>query len=30
AVITRNHDLVKWSMPRLLTVFLDNPQHLGR
>lgn len=28
--ITRDHDLVKWGMPRLLTVFLDNPQHLGR
>lgn len=28
--ITRNHALVKWQMPRLLTIFLDNPQHIGR
>ncbi|MFL6060619.1 MAG: DUF1800 domain-containing protein [Marmoricola sp.] len=28
--ITKDHDLIKWGMPRLLTVFLDNPQHLGR
>lgn len=30
AVITAQHDLVKWKMPRLLTVFLDNPWHIGR
>ncbi|MGO4258275.1 DUF1800 domain-containing protein [Marmoricola sp. RAF53] len=29
-VITRKHALVKWGMPRLLTVFLDNPQHFTR
>lgn len=28
--ITADHDLVRWNMSRLLTVFLDNPQHLGR
>lgn len=30
AVITKNHELVTWQMPRLLTVFLDNPHHIGR
>jgi hypothetical protein len=30
AVITKDHALVRWMMPRLLTVFLDNPTHLGR
>lgn len=30
AIITKDHALVRWEMPRLLTVFLDNPQHLGR
>jgi hypothetical protein len=30
ATITADHDLVRWSMPRLLTVLLDNPHHLGR
>jgi len=29
-VITKDHALVRWMMPRLLTVFLDNPTHLGR
>jgi hypothetical protein len=29
-VITKDHGLVRWEMPRLLTVLLDNPQHLGR
>ncbi len=29
-VITRDHPLVKWSMPRLLTVFLDSPAFLTR
>lgn len=28
--ITATHPLVRWEMPRLLTVFLDNPQHIGR
>ncbi|MET3962312.1 hypothetical protein ABIE44_002246 [Marmoricola sp. OAE513] len=30
ATITAKHDLVRWQMPRLLTVFLDNPLHIGR
>jgi hypothetical protein len=30
ATITSKHDLIRWNMPRLLTVFLDNPQHIGR
>lgn len=30
ALITADHDLVRWQMSRLLTVFLDSPQHLGR
>jgi len=30
AVITKEHELIRWGMPRLLTVFLDNPTHLGR
>ncbi len=29
-VITRSHGVIKWEMPRLLTVFLDNPDHLSR
>jgi hypothetical protein len=29
-VITRDHALVKWSMPRLLTTFLDSPDFLTR
>jgi hypothetical protein len=29
-VITRDHPLVKWSMPRLLTTFLDSPDFLTR
>ncbi|MFC4785159.1 DUF1800 domain-containing protein [Nocardioides sp. MAHUQ-72] len=29
-VITRDHALVKWSMPRLLTTFLDSPAFLTR
>jgi len=29
-VITADHALVRWEMPRLLTVFLDNPLHIGR
>jgi uncharacterized protein DUF1800 len=29
-VITRDHPLVKWSMPRLLTTFLDSPAFLTR
>ena len=29
-VITKDHALIRWNMPRLLTVFLDNPTHLGR
>lgn len=29
-IITKNHALIRWQMPRLLTVFLDNPQHIGR
>lgn len=28
--ITADHKIVRWSMPRLLTTFLDTPQHLGR
>ncbi|MFL6157762.1 MAG: DUF1800 domain-containing protein [Marmoricola sp.] len=28
--ITSTHGLVRWEMPRLLTVFLDNPLHIGR
>ena len=29
-VITATHDLVRWEMPRLLTVFLDCPTHMTR
>ena len=29
-VVTRQHDLLKWGMPRLLTTFLDSPTHLSR
>lgn len=29
-IITKTHALITWQMPRLLTVFLDNPQHIGR
>jgi hypothetical protein len=29
-VITADHDLVRWDMPRLLTVFLDSPTHFTR
>jgi len=29
-VITASHDVVKWSMARLLTVFLDSPSHMTR
>ncbi|MCD4535395.1 DUF1800 domain-containing protein [Nocardioides sp. cx-169] len=29
-VITREHDLVRWSMPRLLTTLLDSPYHLRK
>lgn len=29
-VITRDHPLMKWDFPRLLTVFLDSPTHLTR
>jgi hypothetical protein len=29
-VITRRHDLVRYSMPRLLTTFLDSPHHLTK
>jgi len=29
-IITRDHPLVKWSMPRLLTTFLDSPAFLTR
>ena len=29
-IITRDHGLIRWQMPDLLTVFLDNPWHLGR
>ena len=29
-VITADHELVRWEMPRLLTVFLDSPTHLTR
>ena len=29
-VVTRDHPLVKWSMPRLLTTFLDSPAFLTR
>jgi hypothetical protein len=29
-VITAEHAVIRWNMPRLLTVFLDNPTHLGR
>lgn len=28
--ITRDHDLVRWNMPRLLTTFLDSPAFLTR
>jgi hypothetical protein len=28
--ITVDHKIIKWSMARLLTTFLDTPQHLGR
>jgi len=28
--ITRDHKIIKWSMARLLTTFLDTPQHLSR
>lgn len=28
--ITKDHGLVKWEMPRLLTVFLDCPTHMTR
>lgn len=30
ARITRDHDLVKWSFPRLLVTVLDSPTHLTR
>ena len=30
AVITATHGLVRWEMPRLLTVFLDSPTHVTR
>ncbi len=30
ARITRDHDLVRWNMPRLLTTFLDSPAFLTR
>ncbi len=29
-VITASHDLVRWNLPRLLTVFLDSPSHMTR
>jgi hypothetical protein len=29
-VITADHDLVRWDMPRLITVFLDSPTHVTR
>jgi hypothetical protein len=29
-VITADHGLVRWDMPRLLTVFLDSPTHFTR
>ncbi|MEV5000873.1 DUF1800 domain-containing protein [Nocardioides sp. LML1-1-1.1] len=29
-MITATHDLVRWEMPRLLTVFLDCPTHMTR
>lgn len=29
-VITADHGLVRWNMPRLLTVFLDTPTHFTR
>jgi len=29
-VITATHALVRWEMPRLLTVFLDSPTHFTR
>jgi hypothetical protein len=29
-VITPTHGLVRWDMPRLLTVFLDCPTHFTR
>jgi hypothetical protein len=29
-VITADHDLVRWDMPRLLTVLLDSPTHFTR
>jgi uncharacterized protein (DUF1800 family) len=29
-VITADHALVRWEMPRLLTVFLDSPTHFAR
>ena len=28
--ITRDHGVVRWNMPRLLTTFLDSPAHLTR
>lgn len=28
--ISKDHKIIKWKMARLLTTFLDNPQHLGR
>ena len=28
--ITEDHKIIKWSMARLLTTFLDTPQHLSR
>ena len=28
--ITRDHGLVRWNMPRLLTTFLDSPAFLTR
>jgi len=29
-VITADHDLVRWDMARLVTVFLDSPTHFAR
>jgi hypothetical protein len=29
-VITRKHRIVRWEMPRLLTVLLDSPTHMTR
>jgi hypothetical protein len=28
--VTSKHELIRWNLPRLLTVFLDSPQHIGR